>query len=310
MKKILFVLCLAVIASVAMYGTADAISGTCSGCHTMHNSQGGVTQNGQVDGRDNLLKGSCIACHTTASALGPRVDSDKAGGNFNQDTDAEIHNVDLINTLLGSQGADSPLGNNPPGGSALGGQLGCSGTDGCHGDPSATKNTITGFHHSPPAGMYRFLYADSGGSNIVTGEGDADWEGGAASSTNHNIYASDTTNGISTFCARCHGGFHGTANTGNASPFTRHPTENDVTGDSATVVVNYEQTPFAFAPANFGSVSPTTAYTATNAKVMCLSCHKTHGSAYADLLRFDYTAIDVGSGTNDGGCENCHYSKM
>jgi hypothetical protein len=45
--------------------------------------------------------------------------------------------------------------------------------------------------------------------------------------------------------------------------------------------------------------------------VTCISCHRAHGSEYADLLRWDYTAgTSAGSGTNlNSGCFVCHTTK-
>jgi hypothetical protein len=48
---------------------------------------------------------------------------------------------------------------------------------------------------------------------------------------------------------------------------------------------------------------------ATGAIVMCLSCHRAHGSNYPDILRFNYSAIDTDNGNNDVGCFVCHASK-
>ena len=37
----------------------------------------------------------------------------------------------------------------------------------------------------------------------------------------------------------------------------------------------------------------------------CISCHRAHGSAENDILRFDYTTQQAGGG-NDYGCLGCH----
>ena len=47
----------------------------------------------------------------------------------------------------------------------------------------------------------------------------------------------------------------------------------------------------------------------TGAIVMCLSCHRAHGSPENDLLRWDYSSIQAGTGTNDNGCFVCHTTK-
>ena len=46
--------------------------------------------------------------------------------------------------------------------------------------------------------------------------------------------------------------------------------------------------------------------------VLCVSCHRAHGSPYADPLRWDYANMDVGttSATYAGtGCFACHSFK-
>jgi len=45
--------------------------------------------------------------------------------------------------------------------------------------------------------------------------------------------------------------------------------------------------------------------------VMCLSCHRPHGSPYPDMLRWDYTEQIAGGGglTDDRGCFYCHTKK-
>ena len=45
--------------------------------------------------------------------------------------------------------------------------------------------------------------------------------------------------------------------------------------------------------------------------VMCLSCHRPHGSPYPDILRWDYAEQIAGGGglTDDRGCFYCHTLK-
>ena len=40
-------------------------------------------------------------------------------------------------------------------------------------------------------------------------------------------------------------------------------------------------------------------------RATCISCHRAHGSAEADILRFFYDTQVAGS-TNDWGCLGCH----
>jgi predicted CXXCH cytochrome family protein len=45
--------------------------------------------------------------------------------------------------------------------------------------------------------------------------------------------------------------------------------------------------------------------------VLCLSCHRAHGSAHDDLLRWDYAGMQAGTtGAEAGsGCFICHTTK-
>jgi predicted CXXCH cytochrome family protein len=57
-----------------------------------------------------------------------------------------------------------------------------------------------------------------------------------------------------------------------------------------------------------GYAGPSSQVTPGTDKVMCLSCHRAHGSPYKDMLRWDYGTMNVGSGLT-GGCFKCHSTK-
>lgn len=293
MKKTFFVVFLAVMALMLASGTSYAtlVQGVCSGCHTMHNSQNGAPMAKNDDGTPDttpnlaLLSATCVYCHTNDDATtvaqksrGAQVTNatESAAGRFSG-TAANQH--DVMTT-------DSVLGNNPPGGSALSAQLSCSGATGCH--------RSTGFHHVSSTENYRGL------TGTVHGYSSSNREYGGATSTNHNVYKSDT-NGISAYCATCHGTFH--TSTGSAGAWTRHPTDNTIPS-AWNADVDYNQSPFAFS--TLGSISTTSGYeSVANPEVACISCHKAHGTGNADILRFAYN-MNAGDGVNDKGCENCH----
>lgn len=246
-------------------GTTAQVSGVCSDCHTMHNSQNGTAE---VTGGPfrALTKGDCIICHSTSSTTGntgsttPYVlhtagvtytdpvnttGDTLAGGNFywvNQaGGDPKGHNV--IGLKGGTANADGTLGNTPPGGSALAAQLTCAGINGCHGDRTVADDftAVSGSHHANDATIdgatsgtsYRFLKG-------ILGKEAADWEHRATASA-HNQYkgatrandATVTASTISALCGQCHGTFHAGANNisyGNnqSSPWVRHPTDFDM----------------------------------------------------------------------------------
>ena len=210
-----------------------------------------------------------------------------------------------------------------------------------HGVEQAGSNGAKGFSDgSDIANSYRFLYG-------IKGVEDADWEY-TNSSTDHNQYhgedraantATDDTT-ISHLCCECHGDFHAADDetvTGFGSPWIRHPTDFDMTNTGATS--EYRQynnnagtgtdglySNLAPVASSMGSVvtggvpaaslivgnvyTDTIAGVADTAIVTCVSCHRAHGSEFADLLRWDYDTTSAGSGLNtSSGCFVCHTTK-
>jgi len=323
MKRIWLVLALCM-ASLLWGGSAFAVvSGACSNCHTMHNSQdGAVVVAGGAQA--HLTKGGCLGCHTGVGVeSAPTVDRDYnvdslAGGTFDPTgagSDSMIHNVDIVGALngLGSEGTlasipGASVGMNGGKGSTDPTDLTCAGSNGCHGDADVAGNDagIQGFHHGTIGSTgYRLLQIASTGADVV-GTGASDYEeaisDGYTAGDEHNVYSSSTTVGINKFCANCHPDFYGTGNTKSGSDWVKHPTDNTIPG-TWTPTVNYRDNPFAFA--DISGKTTTAVYDATDAQVACLSCHRAHGSDYADLLRWDYTAQVAGSGLTYG-CLGCH----
>jgi hypothetical protein len=324
------------------------VSGYCSNCHTMHNSQNGTTV---VSGGPQpflLNRVGCLGCHSFTNSttwkdnitgtpivfntVEPTYGANGlAGGNFYYVTsdDAYGHNV------LGIKTQDSTLGLTPPGGAVLTYQLRCSGTWGCHGhngrqsaDTAVDDQmlAIKGAHHgndTPPlpgsltnvAANYRFLLG-------IKGKEDTDWEHDVIN-TSHNEYQGatnfTTTNSISYLCGECHGDYHsdtGVCRSGGcSSPWLRHPT--DIALTSTGEYTNYT-TYSMVAPVarpDPDNVSNTTAVTPGIDIVMCLSCHRAHASPYFKMMRWSYKCWPAcrPECTNGypctNGCNVCHTSK-
>jgi predicted CXXCH cytochrome family protein len=286
-------------AALLLPGSAVAVglmSGVCSNCHTMHNSQDGNSVTGGA-ANDQLLKfNGCIGCHTGAdnvagtglSASAPyapqvgsaAVANQLAGGYFGDVADSNQHNVTDLTVL----GADGQLATSP-GGAFLQSALTCVA---CHGGATGGHHTYaaadTAQSGSASTNSYRMLYASATG---VEGTGSATY--GRSGNTTYG-----DTKSINNFCAACHGLFHGTVNQGSPSPWTRHPT--DVSAAIGTVAYD-------------GSASLTIP-TSTSNDVLCISCHQPHGTANADLLRFSYGAVKAGDGSVTAtSCETCHGEK-
>lgn len=289
----------------------------------------------------HLTRSSCLGCHSinVTSIIGPKVDADydstatdgtgrRAGGTFKYDSegvkgpadDNSVHNVysadvPIPATLTEDEtfdnaalipGLEQNTGMNANKGSADPNDLTCAGSSGCHGDATLDGNDagIRGFHHSSKEG-YRFLQIASN-KNAVSGIGSTDWEEGGADATNHNVYSSDPPVGISKLCGNCHPDFHGLTQSG--GNWIRHPTDETLPSEWSPNLGTpdlYEEHPFAFVDLTGKSTTYEYASDVENAQVMCLSCHRAHGTPYGDLLRWDYDSQDAGSG-HDEGCLGCH----
>ena len=200
------------------------VTGQCSNCHTMHNSQNGSNVNmygatGQPWKGSGpfpaLVRGDCLGCHGMGTAenidsvIGaPQVfhtdTTDLAGGNFayilgvkgSGASDAKGHNVidlgDIDDILEGPPGAflgadhDEVVTNY---------ELTCAGDGGCHGArcPNCGKSNLLalrGAHHGDVEG--KITVADNAANSYrflwgVKGLEDSDWQA-TTSSTDHNEY--------------------------------------------------------------------------------------------------------------------------
>ncbi len=198
-------------------------------------------------------------------------------------------------------------------------------------------------HHAPdpePGGIvkeengcYRFLGRPAWVFDIpphssrpcVQGIEDSDWEI-TVSPNDHNEYrdtdkpfapyAPGHTNpqGISDFCAGCHRDYHSwdslnpDRNRDSNGNWLRHPagdTEIPNRGEYSSYTVYNPQAPVS--RPNLSTVSSTV--TPGTDRVMCLSCHRAHGSPYPDMLRWDYNEMIAGDNSKTGGCFTCHTQK-
>lgn len=251
-------------------------------------------------------------------------------------SDSKGHNVvDL--------GEPDGLLNGPPGGPLHGAEanprnttLTCSGLYGCHGTPEFKDpvQSLAGAHHEDsganPSGdtvgnSYRFLFG-------ITGLEVSDWQN--LSSSHHNEYKGDTTqqpssncsvchimtaggrnlpvgSSITELCMRCHSDFHSYDNTSDV--WLKHPSDVRIPaqGEYASYTVYSVDAPVARTtlPGSIsGVVTPSNSDVGADV-VTCISCHKAHGTDHADILRWDYAALQAGGGSNSGGCFICHTTK-
>jgi predicted CXXCH cytochrome family protein len=207
------------------------------------------------------------------------------------------------------------------------------GCEGCHQSVQHHSDHPEGIPVPSQAGWYRFLSSPPGHIEAIGGGGvfgieDPDWEINATSST-HNIYfggdssqptAPDYFESITAFCAGCHFAFHspgfprfGVDNGGGGNPWLRHPTDVIIpdSGEFADgKVINTAYDPnVPVGKPDLMSFDPS--LIEEGDKVICISCHRAHGSDQPDMLRWDYNTMIVGAnGPAAGtGCFKCHTDK-
>lgn len=298
----------------------------CIGCHQGNNSVGDRTT-------PYVLQTSAPVYNKTGTESDT---STLAGGNFywvSSGFDATGHNVSDITSPDDTRFP----GNVPPGGTGVRPQLTCAGSSGCHGDRSVdgeVPSMLTAHHgndmssykdgSSLPA-SYRFLLG-------VKGLEDTEYEYRPASTQHNKYYGIDRSletqnvdGTISNLCAECHGDFHqgsgkiASGSFGTSGVWLRHPTDFDMgRAASSTEYESYNGGTGAnnvysvVAPVATNSTSEilnTTIYTASgDAIVMCLSCHRAHGTPHQAILRWDYKAWPEDT-TAVNGCAVCHTTK-
>lgn len=264
----LSILCLLLFALCSLFSTLplDAkITGNCSNCHTMHNSQDGVAAATYgADGKpwkgsgpyQCLVRGNCLGCHgmgrsskieTIGGSAIPQVyhiDSigDLAGGNFayiigakgSGPSDRKGHNVielnDLDDVLTDAPGRyhNNTVSNT---------ELTCAGNNGCHGwrafsNSGSGLGSLKGAHHQNIDGKCDVADANGNSYRFLRGvkglENNGTYKWQNYNSSNHNEYFGDTVPMGST-CTDCHG------------PTTMYlrPSNNTISGFCATCHGNF-----------------------------------------------------------------------
>ena len=162
----------------------------------------------------------------------------------------------------------------------------------------------------------------SGSGFGVEGIEDTDWQY-IVDAGNHNEYRGweehlehqagfyNLNNTMTAYCCGCHGNFHKQLD-GNAN-WIRYPSD-AVIPDSGEYSVYKTYNPIApvARPDLSGYSGPSPTVTPGLDLVMCLSCHRAHGSPYDDMLRWEYDGMIAGGGTGCAtgtGCFVCHTEK-
>jgi hypothetical protein len=308
----------------------------CSDCHTMHYSQqhdfGGAAGQGlpSLAGgpTGKLLRRAtstqvCLACHDGRSGIPDVMKGDtnglgdnRAGGYFSEDPGTltyKGHNLttdDNISNCMRCHDFSLP---GPP----ADGGLRCIECHNPHGN-AAYRNIQRRAHNSPPNQPKAIAFTDATGINKY----DQNHIAYSAPPTGDNTWREITYLCSGSAAGGCHGEFASNAggtNTGNTSPFHRHPGTNSQEGVYFPINRAGANTDPAHWAAGTGSgfsvprvpfvVRGATDYSlatvvAENNEVFCLSCHKAHGSGNAFSMRWAYGS--GAPGTNQAGCQQCH----
>jgi hypothetical protein len=222
---IFFVLCYLLFAS----SLQAKMTGACSDCHTMHNSQNGQPMiylaPGETDTtpKGALLRGTCLGCHgrgpTNIVNGTPQVlhtGTDLAAGNFAYITGAKPRISGDSNTVghnVIDLGTNETILTSPPGDqnntNITNNNFTCSGTKGCHGNRAEGDKLLSlkGAHHTDDT-VLKFgsgLNEDNQGGTVglsyrflkgVKGGEDSDWQA-TISPTKHNEYKGASSMGSS-----------------------------------------------------------------------------------------------------------------
>ena len=265
-----------------------------------------------------------------------------AGGNFywvataGEGNDTKGHNV----LDLSAQDTNIPAGTNP-GEGAPGGWITCANS--CHSTLAAEQTAVPELgsgcegchiavaHHADDSdtvvgetgGWFRYCAGHMSGDGYgVEGIEDDDWQLTEAPA-DHNEYLGfvgphggsagfyNLGNTMTAYCCGCHGGFHNQ----DAGAWIRHPSDAYLPGGTTEYAAYPEystEAPVA-RPDLSGYTGPSSVVTPDGGTdmVMCLSCHRAHGSPYPDMLRWDYDSQIAGGGgaPQDTGCFTCHTTK-
>ena len=305
-----------VLSSGAAFAFHDAGVADCAGCHTMHNSQDGMPVD--PDNSDNpylLVAASatdaCLTCHAGygqfAGGLGYGPGGDfywvtktwswsAHGHDFASTGDSHGHNV--VSPTYGID-VDATL-TEAPGGDFLSSRLGCTSCHDPHGNQSFRILYGSGLPLGSPNGpVYNGgTYPFTEPAPLAKGNSRRTIKDGSGEETDaqHTVYKS----GMSEWCANCHNDIH-SGNTGNSV----HPTGQNLGSGVAAAYNGYQNTDapvggdvatsyWGLVPFEAVNVDLTTVDSSNftqgptgNDQVACISCHRAHASAFADIARWD-----------------------
>ena len=300
----------------------------CDGCHSMHQSAdnpiSGTANASLLKGTD--ASSTCLNCHAGSggyhinSTDGSNVseggdfywvsnpyDVDVRGTTYTYGGDNAGHNIVAQDFSMAADATNTAA----PGGTYSASLLGCTSCHDAHGQvANGTKGgsapiSVSGsYGDTVPtgtiAGNYRLLGDGMYEAGDHTGDGfafayDAPVAISANSYSSNYGYTSRYGSGMSGWCGNCHGDYltNGTkhpvdyAMDGYITNYNSYVATGDFTGSQATAYDDL--VPFESGATDNSTMDAlSTAGPVTGAKVMCLSCHRSHASGNNNMGRWDF----------------------
>ncbi len=324
-----FLALLLILVTSSAYAFHDKGVAYCQGCHTMHNSINGapVDTTGGDHGHAYLLNygnssDTCLHCHAGygqfdgGAGFGP-------GGDFywltrtytwtshgHQTTSTgDSHGHNIVSPAYGLT-VDQTL-TKAPGGNFQAQYLTCTS---CH-DPHGNQNFRLLYDNTSAGPIYdgtryNFTYP----APLAAGNARTTYVGGGGNETNsqHTVYK----NGMSDWCSNCHAGFESSHTTNFVHPeqalgsdvaaaYNAYISSDNPTGGNPATSY-WGLVPFEAVEVDLSKVNPanyTQGPTGVD-QVMCVSCHRAHATAFAELGRWDFATefmVDSHPQPTDGG---------
>jgi hypothetical protein len=309
--RLLLVIMAAAVITLALGGNALAFHGDgvahCDGCHTMHNSQNGISD--VYPGSDFFLlqqvdpTSTCLECHNERGQFSGGEGYGGAGDFYwvtktwtwtahgsENNSYGDTHGHNVISQLFGLTMESINATGTSPGGDYPYNNLRCSSCHDPHGGGNiANERLLRGSGNEPmdaPNGWVDPPLMKVTSSRTTVGSG------GEATNSNHTAYGL----GMGAWCANCHSDMLNAANMHPAdhnlgSPIALNYNSYRATGDTGygNADAYLELTPFARTAAPVNDDRSRTDGPVSSDEVMCLSCHRSHATAFQDIGRWDFT---------------------
>jgi hypothetical protein len=316
------ILSLAALVVCGLGGTAFAFHSSgvaeCGGCHTMHNSeQGQAVRTGSGSGsfllRAFTPSDTCLTCHAAYGQFTDNGAGFGSGGDFywvtksftyaghgagsSETSEGDRHGHNVISNVKGIV-QDQTLATGP-GGTYNSAYLGC---NSCHDPHGQQHNALLLYGIERTAENYPSGYNFTKAAPTLRSPGRRTASSNKVTNANHTAFG----NGMSDWCANCHGAMLN-GNSNHVHPVNRqmnstyvgtydgYVSTGNLAGGSHTNAY-WEKVPFETGTdctVTLGTMRTSTAGPDTNSKVMCLSCHRSHASAYKYAGRWDFESSDL-----------------